>query len=330
MAGQFKILSLDGGGIRGIIPARILTTIEDKTKRPIADMFDLIAGTSTGGILATGLAGSVGGNKPIRTAAELLNMYVDRGSEIFKRSLWKGITSVGGLRDERYSAGPLETVLADTLGEAELKDVITNVLIPSYDIEGRGDYRGGGPYFFKSSKAKTDPDYNYFLRDVARATSAAPTYFEPAHIENRSGTAWTALIDGGVFANNPAACAYAEARKLGAEPGEIILVSLGTGELQRPIKYGDAKDWGIIEWAVPVLSVIFDGVADTVHYQMDQLLPDSAGKRCYYRFDTGLDKALDDFDAAHTANINALLREADDILASQAGALDEVCTMLTA
>lgn len=150
MARPFKILSLDGGGIRGIIPARILTTIEDKTKRPIADMFDLIAGTSTGGILATGFAGSVGGNKPIRTAAELLNMYVDRGSEIFKRSLWKGITSVGGLRGERYSAGPLETVLADTLGEAELKDVITDVLIPSYDIEGRGDYRGGGPYFFKS------------------------------------------------------------------------------------------------------------------------------------------------------------------------------------
>ncbi len=203
-------------------------------------------------------------------------------------------------------------------------------MIPSYDIEGRGDYRGGGPYFFKSSKAKTDPDYNYFLRDVARATSAAPTYFEPAHVENRSGTKWTALVDGGVFANNPAACAYAEARKLGAEPGEIVLVSLGTGELQRAIKYRDAKDWGIIEWAVPLLSVIFDGVADTVHYQMDQLLPDSAGQRRYYRFDTGLDKALDDFDAANTANINALLREADDILASQAGALDEVCTMLTA
>ena len=69
MSGPFKILSLDGGGIRGIIPARILTTIEDKTKRPIADMFDLIASTSTGGILAAGLAGSRGGNKPIRTAA---------------------------------------------------------------------------------------------------------------------------------------------------------------------------------------------------------------------------------------------------------------------
>jgi patatin-like phospholipase/acyl hydrolase len=206
MAGRFKVLSLDGGGIRGIIPARILTTIEDKTNRSIADMFDLIAGTSTGGILAAGLAGSKGGNKPIRTAAELLNMYVDRGAEIFSRSLWKGITSVGGLRDERYSAGPLERVLKDTLGDAELKDVITNVLIPSYDIEGRGDYRGGGPYFFKSSKASTDQDYNYYLRDVARATSAAPTYFEPAHIENRSGAKWTALVDGGVFANNPAAC----------------------------------------------------------------------------------------------------------------------------
>ncbi len=105
---------------------------------------------------------------------------------------------------------------------------------------------------------------------------------------------------------------------------------LCTGELQRPIKYGDAKDWGIIEWAIPLLSVIFDGVADTVHYQMDQLLPDSGGQRRYYRFDTALDKALDDFDAARTANINALLLEADDILASQAGALDEVCTMLTA
>jgi hypothetical protein len=110
---------------------------------------------------------------------------------------------------------------------------------------------------------------------------------------------------------------------------EIVLVSLGTGEAQRAIKYGDAKDWGIMEWAVPLLSVIFDGVADSVHYQMSQLLPDGAGQRRYYRFDTGLDKALDDMDAAHTANVNELLREADDILKAQAGALDEVCTMLT-
>lgn len=329
MAGRFKILSLDGGGIRGIIPARILTTIEDKTNRSIGDMFDLIAGTSTGGILATGLAGSKGGNKPICTASELLNLYVNRGSEIFDRSFWKGVTSLGGLRDERYSAGRLEGILQDTLGDAELKDVVTNVLIPSYDIEGRGDYRGGGPYFFKSSKAKTDPDYNYLLRNVARATSAAPTYFEPAHLENVSRSDWTALIDGGVFANNPAACAYAEARKLGAQHDEIVMVSLGTGEQTRAIKYRDAKDWGIIEWAIPLLSVIFDGVADTVHYQMGQLLQDTAGQRRYYRFDTELDKALDDFDAAHTANINELLREADDILVSQAGVLNEVCTMLT-
>ena len=111
-----RILSLDGGGIRGLIPARILQHIESRTGKLIHELFDLIAGTSTGGILATGLTSP----NPL-TAKQMVKIYADQGAEIFNRSLWKGVTSLGGISDERYDARPLERILSDKLGDAQLK-----------------------------------------------------------------------------------------------------------------------------------------------------------------------------------------------------------------
>jgi patatin-like phospholipase/acyl hydrolase len=284
VAERVKILSIDGGGIRGIIPALVLAEIERRTERPAAASFDLIAGTSTGGILACALA------KPdALPAAELVALYEHEGPKIFSRSVWQRIHSVGGLADEKYDDDGLEQALGYYLGEARLSEAVTDILVPSYDTERRR------PEFFKSARAREDPSRDFPLRAVARATSSAPTYFEPALLGDRP------LIDGGVFAVNPGMCAVAEVMRY--SPGaEIVLVSLGTGQLTRPFPYTDVKNWGLLEWARPVIDIVFDGASDVVDYQLEQLL----GQERFFRFQTELTTASDDLDNATEENLRAL------------------------
>src|ERR1700745_3560277 len=124
-----RILSMDGGGIRGIIPARILERIEEATEKSASDLFHLIAGTSTGGILGCGLAEG----KPARDIADL---YADRGGEIFHRSLWDKVTTIDGLSNPDYDAGPMETSLAQELGETWLSGGRgAELMVPSYAIQ---------------------------------------------------------------------------------------------------------------------------------------------------------------------------------------------------
>ena len=172
-----RILSIDGGGIRGIIPATVLAEVERRTGKPVAEAFDLIAGTSTGGILALALTrpGDAGG--PAYRAEDLVGLYEREGPGIFSRSLCKRIRSVDGLLDERYPSHGLEDALDTYLGDARLSDALTDVIVPAYDIERRGTF------FFKSRKARIDEADDFAMRDAAHATSAAPTYFEPVRIE---------------------------------------------------------------------------------------------------------------------------------------------------
>lgn len=310
---MFKILSIDGGGIRGVIPGTLLHHVESQVGKGIAEMFDLIVGTSTGGILAAGLAApKKKSRKPKFSTMDVLSLYTDHGREIFNRSFWRGITSLGGALDERYDHRPLEALLKKFLGNATLADCVTPIVVTSYDIERRE------PYFFKTRHAKDKArDRNHYLRDVARATSAAPTYFEPAEVKTIGEVATRrALVDGGVFANNPAMCALVEAIDHGALPDEVLLVSLGTGTATRMIPYQEAKDWGALGWVRPIIGVMMDGVADAVDYQLCMLMPNKTrgDAQRYFRFDTVLDLALDDMDAANAANIQALKDEASQII----------------
>jgi uncharacterized protein len=202
-----KVLSIDGGGIRGIIPAMVLGEIEDRTGKPASELFDLIAGTSTGGILALGLAKpTVGSNKPQYKAEELAELYEKEGGRIFSRSVWHRTRALGSTLEEKYPSEGIEGVLDEYFGETRLQDALTNVLVAAYEIERRI------PWFFRSERAKERIDYDFPMKQVARATSAAPTYFEPVKIGAEGSSDYYALIDGGVFANNPALCAYVEAR----------------------------------------------------------------------------------------------------------------------
>lgn len=317
MADPVRILSIDGGGIRGIIPATVLAELELRTGRRIAEMFDLIAGTSTGGILALALTRPGHGGTPIYTAEELIGLYVEEGPEIFSRSIWHRVHSAEGLLDEKYPSGGLERAFHRYLGDARLSDSLTGVLVTAYEIEQRHTF------FFKSSKARADAADDYAMRDAAQATSAAPTYFQPVRIDRGPDRPYLALVDGGVFANNPAMCAYAEAVK-GRPDADVLLVSLGTGELTRRLEWSDAKDWGLVEWARPILDVVFDGVSDATDHHLGELL----GPDRYFRFQTSLDDASDDIDDAGDDNLQRLKQEAAELVRRKEQDLDEVAARL--
>jgi patatin-like phospholipase/acyl hydrolase len=322
MPGRFKILALDGGGIRGVIPALLLTALESRLKRPIAQAFDLIAGTSTGGILALGLTKPGADGNPAFSAAQLVDLYAEHGRKIFPRSIWHRTRAFGSAFEEKYQAAPLDEVLEHYFADTRLAAAVTDVLVPAYEIELRT------PWFFRSHAARENPQkYDFPMKEVARATSAAPTYFEPLRLETQGAPDYWALVDGGVFANNPAMCAVAEAfSTYGAE--ELVVVSLGTGAQTRRIPYDEAAKWGLIGWTRPILSVVFDGVSDTVDYQVKQICRSTEEVQRYFRFQPQLDIGNDDLDDASATNIHALKLQAERMIDERSGDLDKLGKLL--
>ncbi len=326
MAKVIKVLSIDGGGIRGIIPALILSRIEQKTGKPISKLFDLIAGTSSGGILALGLTkpSNSSQSSPHYSAKDLVSFYENDGKEIFTTSFFRRVYTVENLLEERYTSYGVEKVLDKYFGESRLKDALTEVIVPSYEIERRTTF------FFKSLNAKEREGHDFLMSEVARSTSAAPTYFEPKKISFKNSSDYFALIDGGVFANNPAMCAYVEAKTMYPDADEIVLVSIGTGEQIEPLLYNNAKGWGLAQWARPLLEVMFDGVSDTVDYQLSKLLPPSkSGMRMYYRFQANLEHGTGDLDNSSPENIRMLRFTAEDLIRTNQFSFDSLCRQLT-
>lgn len=292
---MINVLSVDGGGIRGVIPALVLQELEERTGRSTADLFDLIAGTSTGGIIGLGLTLPVGGGMsgPRYSAEELADLYWERGRDIFYRSLFRGAMSMLGFKDERYSNAGLRRVLAEYFGDEPIQNALTDVMVTTYDIEERS------PFFLKSWRAHSE---GVPMRQAAWATSSAPTYFEPAEMWVRDER--RVLIDGGVFVNSPAVSAYAEAKKLYPEE-EIRVVSIGTGTTDEPIAYEDAVGWGDLGWARTIIDVVLDGMVDAADYQLDYILGDR-----FNRFQVKLEAANDELDDASSRNLKALTQDA--------------------
>jgi uncharacterized protein len=285
----------------------VLTELERRAGRRIFEMFDLIAGTSTGGILACALCAP----DPL-PASEIVALYEEEGPKIFDRSLFQRIKSADGVLDEKYDDTALDRALERFLEHKRLGETRPDLIVPAYDTA------LPGPYFFKTAKARETPASDDFpLSVVARATSAAPTYFEPLEARGR------ALLDGGVFAVNPAMSAFAEVLKE-ADARDVVLLSLGTGQRTRKRSFEEIKDWGVAKWARPILDVVFDGVSDAVDYQLDHVL---GGDR-YWRLQTELTVASDDLDDASEDNLAKLRAHADDLIREQSAVLDAALARL--
>jgi patatin-like phospholipase/acyl hydrolase len=307
-----RVLSIDGGGIRGIIPATVLADLELRAGQPVAELFDLIVGTSTGGILALALTAPGDDGAPRWRAGELVELYVQAGPRIFHRSIFDRLRSAGGTLDEKYPSDGLVEVLRESFGDVHLREALVDVLVPAYDTAART------PFFFRSARARSDPAQDWLLRDAAHATSAAPSYFEPVSLNGFS------LIDGGVYAANPAMCGLAEALR-DHEPHDVLMLSLGTGQLTHPLPWKEVRDWGALEWARPVIDIILDGQSDTVDFQLGEVLADR-----YWRVQTELRRASDHLDDATEDNLVALCEEGQALVASAADTLAEVAAALKA
>jgi len=331
MSDTIRILSIDGGGIRGIIPAMVIEALLGERKAQ--DVFHIIAGTSTGGIIACGLAKP----NPI-DIKDIIDLYVQHGGEIFKKCL---LQPIHYLYDPKYRPNALERYLIEKFGGAYLSDVSNvELLVPSYAISLPVENPPGNtcaPMFFRSWQARglRLPDaarretYDFKLAAVGRATSAAPTYFPPARIANRAGQPFT-MIDGGVFANNPTLAAIVEAVHL-YHSRKLLVVSLGTGSEPVGLDAAAAAHWGDLGWAAPIISVFMAGSAQTVAFETDELL----GEHQHWRLDISLatktpegevvDGAMDD---ASPQNIKALVDKAKQLIATEHRRIEHLAKIL--
>jgi patatin-like phospholipase/acyl hydrolase len=256
----YRIITFDGGGIRGLVTLAILKRLEAQIPSLIRDA-DLLAGTSTGGIIALGLAAG-------KSVDEMLVLYRDRGKEIFDDSWFDDIRDLGGIAGADYDQKNLEKILKVIFKKTRLKDLKKRVVIPTFDIDNEAKdetKRTWNPKFFHNFPGK-DSDGDELVVDVALNTSAAPTYF-PSH---------DGFIDGGVVANNPSMAAVAQTldtRNTGSAPklADIHVLSLGTGTNLSYIK-GRELDWGLAQWAKPLVSLLMDASMGIADFQCRQIL----------------------------------------------------------
>ncbi|KAJ4767650.1 Patatin [Rhynchospora pubera] len=252
------VLSIDGGGIRGLIPATILKRLEEELQNldgkeaRLADYFDVISGTSTGGLLALMLTAPDKSNRPLYAAKDLTNFYKEHGPKIFPHRSWWG-NLVREFEGPKYDGKYLHSIVREKLGDLRLENTLTNVVIPTFDIKNLS------PAVFSSFTMKFKPEKNALLSDIAIGTSAAPTYFPPYAFQNNNIE--FNLVDGGVAANNPTLTAISHVSRevvLGnkerfpVEPtnyDKFLVISLGTGSNKSTkLCAAEASKWGVLGW----------------------------------------------------------------------------------
>jgi len=267
MSDYFKILTIDGGGIRGAYSAHILSQIEDKWDVNYLSHFDMLAGTSTGSIIAAGLATGL-------TAKQLSEFYKEHGKAIFKPRLCSRL-DILNIFASKYSSVKLKSLLEDTLGDKTLGEITIPLILPSVDIG------NGNVHVLKSKYADgfvRDP--NVKISDAVLASCSAPTYFDPHLVDDKYQ-----LVDGGLWANNPSLVAAIDAKhRLGIPLEKIRILSIGTGKSKTfyPRKTNWAYDWFIRSWqgwgfttkwgGNKLIDLILNLQADTAHNMLCLLL----------------------------------------------------------
>ncbi len=339
------ILSIDGGGIRGLIAARVLHELEDRLKQqgchtPLGDLFDLIAGSSTGALISLGigmpnqrtrspLMGQAFDpeHKPI-TVARICNIYRRLGSTIFPPDRFFSLRTVRQAFAEKYNSAPLERILLSMYGDYSLQDCRTNILITAYDTVRRS------PHFFKNRLDRPGEDPNFYLRDVARATTAAPTFFKPALIRELCPSTTGnppeyCLIDGAMICNNPALAAYIEARKIFPWAKHYTVVSIGSGQLQGAYPYDEIQGWGYVDWVSPVRNIpLFTLTNDAQTSLADYQLTKLPGLD-YFRINLPLDPSVsEDMDDSSPKNIRAIDQFSNKVISVHEPALQRIEKLL--
>jgi len=257
---KYRVVSIDGGGIRGLITTVLLQRIvATPGLENFLDSIDLIAGTSTGGLLALGIAKGL-------DLSQVRDLYIKKGPEIFHDAWLDNLVDLGKLLGADYDTKGLRREVGRLLGNTTLGELNKRVLITAFDLDNEEpqDRRTWKPKLFHNFEGPRN-DRASLARDVSLYTSAAPTFFPSVD----------GYIDGGVFASNPAMCGLAQTQDPRYDPtpplGEVHLLSLGTGMSLQYIK-GQSHDWGYIQWAKPLIRLMLDGTTGIADYQCHQML----------------------------------------------------------
>ncbi|CAL5332369.1 unnamed protein product [Camellia sinensis] len=334
------VLSIDGGGIRGIIPGTILDFLESELQKldgedvRIVDYFDVIAGTSTGGLVTAMLTAPNKNNRPLFVAKDIIDFYLDNCPKIFPQesSLFPQATKViKALSGPKYDGKYLHDVVKEKLGEIKLHQTLTNVAIPTFDIKTLQ------PTIFSTYEVNYKPTLDALLSDICIATSAAPTYL-PAHSFKTKDPTGTVrefdLIDGGVAANNPTLIAIGEVTKQimrksadyfaikQMDYGRLLVISLGTGTQKAGEKYSaiGAAKWGLMGWltnggSTPLIDVFTQASSDMVDFHLSVVFQALHSEKNYLRIqDDTLTGDVCSVDIATEKNLEDLVKVGERLL----------------
>jgi len=345
MKPQFRILSIDGGGIRGILPCTILAFIEKQLGYPLSQVFDLIAGTSAGGIITMGLSAPNNDGQNAYAADDLRELFVKNGSKIFSKrqeDLISRLASITKITDmifqKPYDERDFEMLLTDYFGKSKLSDGLTSTLVTSYEIQ------KGKPFYFSSRLARNDKAEDFTMKEVCRSTSAAPVYFEPSVVKFTEASN-LALVDGGVFANNPSILAYSEAKELwkirtgkGFEPVvrpddddlPFFMLSIGTGFCLKTIPLIEAKEWRAVNWGKFLTDIFMRSVTESTDFTMAHILPSYVdGSFRYKRLNISIPEENSKMDDVSEENLEKLCEISDDYVKKNEKELLKICDILS-
>ncbi|MFS7967264.1 putative galactolipase [Helianthus anomalus] len=334
------VLSIDGGGIRGLIPATILDFLETQLKElandegaRIADYFDVIAGTSTGGLITAMLTAPDENKRPLFSAKEIKDFYHRKSHKIFHQD-WMVTKIVKNICGPLYDGKYLRRCIKKKLKDTRLEHTLTNVVIPTFDIKNLQ------PTIFSSFEVKEKPYMNALLSDICIATSAAPTYLPPHYFKTADGEKQRKfhLIDGGVAANNPTLVAMAEIAKqlihknpTFAEPQSLdyhryLVISIGTGECKRKTKYSanKASKWGVFGWwfnacgSTPLVDIFTQASTDMVDFHLSVVFKGLDIQSNYLRIqENALERTLSSLDISTKENLDYLSDVGKQLLEKQ-------------
>ncbi|XP_052190686.1 patatin-like protein 2 isoform X1 [Diospyros lotus] len=342
------VLSIDGGGIRGIIPGIILGFLESELQKldgenaRLADYFDVIAGTSTGGLVTAMLTAPDNNSRPLFAAKDIKHFYLDNCPKIFPQnsSVFSGVNKVvKTLSGPKYDGKYLHSLVREKLGDTRLHQTLTNVVIPTFDIKTLQ------PTIFSSYQVKNMPTMDALLSDIGIATSAAPTYL-PAHYFQSKGPTGKVrefnLVDGGVAANNPTLVAIGEVTKQitcgnsdffaikQLDYTRLLVISLGTGthKVENKYKAEEAAKWGVIGWlsnggSTPLIDVFNQASSDMVDYHLNEVFQALHSEKSYLRIqDDSLSGDLSSVDIATKENLNELVKVGETLLKKSVSRID--------
>ncbi|MDR0794330.1 MAG: patatin-like phospholipase family protein [Chitinophagaceae bacterium] len=321
---KFCILSIDGGGLRGVVPLTVLQQVEIISGKKIKDLFQLVAGTSTGGLLtsAINIKDPADNSKPLYNVDDILEVYKERGKEIFPQRdsvTDKLFSYTHDLLEPKYGTAGIEKVLNDLLKDHRINDCFNDIMVFSYDLN------NNVPLIFKSRASKEDNAKNALLYDIARATSAGPTYLPSYKFSypNNDELPERNCIDGGVYINNPTMGAFAEYLKYvnyyspeiknqdDIAYDEIFVLSLGTGSFASKIKDSDSSK-GKLFWASHISDIMMKGVSRVTDYEMEEMLDKDTN---YLRLNIDIDyEEYADMDNSSVDATNYLIKQTNEML----------------